>query len=163
MAKADGLVIKLVGKQKEIDDVSKCASMTGSEEDEIDEMIRHDRVYLAQKHGSTIGFFALRSMKNGEVAEISGLAIAESERRKGNASLLVKHAEELARTMKADRVTVRTSNDNIPALALYQKLGFRIAKVKLGVLVEHHGTEISGWEGIPVRDEVILEKSLSLT
>jgi ribosomal protein S18 acetylase RimI-like enzyme len=162
MAKAGGLVIKLAGKQKEIDEVSKLASMTGSEEDEIYEMIRHDNVYLAQKRRSTIGFLALRSTKNGEVAEISGLAIAESERRKGNASLLVKHAEELARAMKADRMSVRTSNDNIPALALYQKLGFRIAEVKLGVLVEHHGTEISGWEGIPVRDEIILEKSLSL-
>ena len=163
MAKAGGLVIKLASKQKEIDEVRKFASMAGSEEDEIDEMIKHDKVYLAQKHGSTIGFLALRLMKNGEVAEISGLVVAESERRKGNASLLVKHAEELARTMKANRVIVRTSNDNIPALALYQKLGFRIAAVKLGVLVEHHGTEISGWEGIPVRDEVILEKSLSLT
>jgi N-acetylglutamate synthase-like GNAT family acetyltransferase len=161
MAKAGGLIIKRAGKQKEIDEVRKFASMTGSEEDEIDEMIKHDKVYLAQKHGNTIGFLALRSMKNGEVAEISGLAIVESERRKGNAGLLVRHAEELARTVKAKRVIVRTSNDNIPTLALYQKVGFRIAEVKLGVLVEHHGTETSGWESIPVRDEIILEKSLS--
>jgi ribosomal protein S18 acetylase RimI-like enzyme len=161
MAKADDLVIKPAGKQKEIDEARKFASTTGSEEDEINEMMKHDKVYLAQKHGSTIGFLALRRMKNGEVTEISGLAIAQSERRRGNASQLVKHAQQLARTMKANRVIVRTSNDNVPALALYQKLGFRIAEVKLGALAEHHGTETPGWEGIPVRDEIILEKSLS--
>jgi ribosomal protein S18 acetylase RimI-like enzyme len=135
--------------------------MTGSEEEEIAEMIRRDKVYLAQKHGIIIGFLALRNLKKGKVAEISGLAVAEREKRKGNASLLVKHAEDIARTMKVNKLVVRTSNDNIPALALYQKHGFRMAEVKLGILVEHHGAETPGWEGIPVRDEVTLEKSLS--
>jgi ribosomal protein S18 acetylase RimI-like enzyme len=154
------LVIKLVGDQKEIDDLKKLASMTGSEEEEIAEMIRCDKIYLAQRQGITIGFVALRSLKKRKVAEISGLAVAEGEKRKGIASLLVKHAEDIARTMKVDRLVVRTSNDNIPALALYQKHGFRMTEVKLGVLVEHHGAETSGWGGIPVRDEVTLEKSL---
>jgi hypothetical protein len=62
--------------------------------------------------------------------------------------------------MNAKRLVVRTSNDNIPALLLYQKNGFRITEIRIGVMVEHHGAEIPGWEGIPVRDEVILEKSL---
>jgi GNAT superfamily N-acetyltransferase len=91
---------------------------------------------------------------------VSGLAINEMERRKGTASALLAHAEEVALSMNARRLFIKTSNDNIPALALYQKNGFRITEIKIGAMVEHHGGELPGWEDIPVRDEITLEKPL---
>jgi GNAT superfamily N-acetyltransferase len=159
--RAQDLVIKLVEEQRETEEVRKIALMTGAEKDEIDEMIQTDKIYSAQKHGMIIGFLALRSLNRRNAVEIKGLATVEMERRKGTARVLLQHAEEVARGMNANRLLVKTSNDNIPALALYQKNGFRIIGIKIGGLVEHHGAELLGWEDIPIRDEVTLEKPLS--
>jgi ribosomal protein S18 acetylase RimI-like enzyme len=59
-----------------------------------------------------------------------------------------------------DRVLVVTSNDDLPALALYQRYGFRITEVIPGRIADHHGGEIAGFSGIPVRDEIRLEYRL---
>jgi ribosomal protein S18 acetylase RimI-like enzyme len=156
-----GVSIDLAKTEEETAQVRLLASSMGSEEDEIDVMIRDDRVFLAKKEGKTTGFIALRRTKKEEQLEISGLALNGNVRRGGLASLLLKRAEKYADKHKAQKLIVRTSNDNIPALGLYQKNGFTIIEVKLGAMIEHHGgEEILGWEGIPVRDEIVLEKKL---
>jgi len=155
------VVIGLVSRREEADEVSKLASATGSEEHEIDEMISRDRVFMAKRKGKTVGFLALKTLEQGNAIEISGLAIKKYERRKGVAKQLIKYAEKLGRSLKAEKLIVRTSNDNIPALALYQENGFKIGGARPGALTEHHGgKEVIGWQGIPVRDELILEKAL---
>jgi len=58
-----------------------------------------------------------------------------------------------------------TTNDNLPALYFYQRQGFRISEVLPGeirrALREILGVEEpDGFGGIPVRDEVRLEKDL---
>lgn len=55
------------------------------------------------------------------------------------------------------RVLVVTSNDDLPALAIYQLYGFRITRVIPGQIARHHGGELPGFAGIPVRDEIRLE------
>ena len=154
------LAIKLIEEQRETEEVRKIALMTGAEKDEIDEMIQTDKIYAAQKHGMIVGFLALRSLNRRNAVEITGLATKEMERRKGAACVLLRHAEDVARSMNAKSILAKTSNDNIPALALYQKNGFRIMGIKTGALVKHHGAELLGWEDIPIRDEVTLEKPL---
>lgn len=52
------------------------------------------------------------------------------------------------------RILVVTSNDDLPALALYQRYGFRISGVIPGRVAEHHAAEEPGFAGIPVRDEI---------
>jgi N-acetylglutamate synthase-like GNAT family acetyltransferase len=160
MPSAEPLVIRQVEGRRETREVKKLASTTGAELDEIDEMIKGDKIYVAQKHGSIIGFFALRNLNRGNAVEVSGLAIKEIERRKGTASVLLRHAEEVALNVNAKTLYVKTSNDNIPALALYQKNGFRITEIRIGAMIEHHGAGLPGWEDIPVRDEITLEKTL---
>jgi ribosomal protein S18 acetylase RimI-like enzyme len=54
------------------------------------------------------------------------------------------------------RLVVATSNDDLPALALYQRYGFRLAELLPGRIAQHHGGEFPGFGGIPVRDEVRL-------
>jgi ribosomal protein S18 acetylase RimI-like enzyme len=130
------------------------------EEDEINEMIEKDQVLLLKGKEGTAGFIALRHKKGALSIEITGLAIREDQRGKGLAKSLLKHAEKLAREQEIRQLIVRTSNDNIPALALYQEAGYKIKKVKLGCMIAHHGgKEILGWKNIPVRDEIILEKN----
>ena len=153
--------IRLVNSKEEADEVCKLAPAAGSEQHEIDEMIKRDRIFIAKRDKKTIGFVALRTIKQENAIEISGLATVEDERGRGIAKLLIKYAEKTAQGMNTKKLVVRTSNDNIPALALYQKNGFKISEVRLGAMVQHHGgKEVRGWKGTPVRDEIILEKTL---
>lgn len=65
-----------------------------------------------------------------------------------------------ARACGAARVVLATTNDNLLALMMYQRLGFVITGVQVGTLVEHHGTVEYGFGGIPVRDEIQMELRL---
>ena len=76
------------------------------------------------------------------------------------ARALLSVAEKEARAHGLARLVVATSNDDLPALYLYQRWGFVIAAVKPGAILAHHGHEEAGFAGIPVRDEIQLEKSL---
>jgi GNAT superfamily N-acetyltransferase len=53
-------------------------------------------------------------------------------------------------------VMVVTSNDDLPALVLYQRYGFRISEVVPGHIAQDHGGEFPGFADIPVRDEIRL-------
>ncbi|MFC2036557.1 GNAT family N-acetyltransferase [Chloroflexota bacterium] len=58
------------------------------------------------------------------------------------------------------RILIATSNDDLPALAIYQRYGYRITAVIPGHITHHHGGEFLGFAGIPVRDEIRLEYRL---
>ena len=62
--------------------------------------------------------------------------------------------------MKKKRLFVSTSNDDLPALAFYQTNGFQIYEVKPNVIAMKHGKIISGIAGLPVRDELRLQKTV---
>jgi ribosomal protein S18 acetylase RimI-like enzyme len=76
---------------------------------------------------------------------------------RGTARELIATVSAAARAEGADRLIVATTNDDLPALSLYQRLGFTITAVVVGKLVEHHGGVEPGFAGIPVRDEVRME------
>jgi len=58
------------------------------------------------------------------------------------------------------RLVVATSNDDLLALYLYQRNGFVITDVRAGEILRHHGQEETGFAGMPVRDEIRLERHL---
>lgn len=76
---------------------------------------------------------------------------------RGVAHWLMAEVIDTARTEGVRRLLVATSNDDLPALALYQRAGFVITDIAVGRLVEHHGGVERGFSGIPVRDEVRME------
>jgi GNAT superfamily N-acetyltransferase len=78
----------------------------------------------------------------------------------GIASRLLGRARDEAERLGLSHLAVATSNDDLPALLLYQRWGFRITGVLAGRLVEHHGGEETGFGGIPARDEIQLSFSL---
>ena len=57
-----------------------------------------------------------------------------------------------------------TTNDNLPALAFYQKRGFRIVAVRPGAIerarVMKPSIPLCGLDSIPIRDEIELEIDL---
>jgi ribosomal protein S18 acetylase RimI-like enzyme len=79
---------------------------------------------------------------------------------RGAASDLIAAVIGMARADGSSRLIVATTNDDLPALGLYQRLGFTITEVVVGKLVEHHGGIELGFAGIPVRDEIRMELRL---
>ena len=63
------------------------------------------------------------------------------------------------------RVGVITTNDNLPALGFYQKHGFKIKTVATNAVESSRLLKPSipqtGFQGIPIRDEIELEMSLT--
>jgi hypothetical protein len=73
---------------------------------------------------------------------------------------LLAEAELLARRLKLSRLVVATTNDNLPALYFYQRRGYRLTHVIPEAVIAHLRQEQAGFAGIPVRDEIRLEKRL---
>jgi ribosomal protein S18 acetylase RimI-like enzyme len=68
--------------------------------------------------------------------------------------------ERQAKKEAKKRILVATSNDDLPALAFYQLLGFQLFEVVPNAIAEKHGTLEKGVGDIPVRDELHLQKTL---
>lgn len=68
------------------------------------------------------------------------LMVRPSMTGKGIASKLVRYADELAKANACKAVRLDTGSQNIPALSLYRKLGFRIvaaSSMKIGNAIPH--------------------------
>jgi ribosomal protein S18 acetylase RimI-like enzyme len=85
------------------------------------------------------------------------LHVLPAYQRQGAGRALLDAVCDQAARRSLERVLVSTSNDDLPALALYQRYGFRITRVIPGGIARHHGGELPGFAGIPIRDELRLE------
>lgn len=96
----------------------------------------------------------------GDALHITALATDPMWQRAGVGGHLLAEAQLLARRLNLERLVVATSNDNLPALYFYQRHGFQISELVPGGMLPHIGREVSGFGGIPVRDEIRLQKTL---
>ena len=84
----------------------------------------------------------------------------------GTGTALISAVEGVAAEQGIRRLWLITTNDNVDALRFYQRRGFRIAEIRVGGVDECRATlkpeipEIGDY-GIPIRDEIILEKHIS--
>ena len=82
----------------------------------------------------------------------------------GVGTLLLEKVEEIAREAGCTRLWSIVTNDNLDAQRFFQKRGFRIHQVRLGGMTKIRLLKPSvpkvGYYGIPIRDELILEKPL---
>jgi ribosomal protein S18 acetylase RimI-like enzyme len=85
--------------------------------------------------------------------------LPDYQRRGGGWALLGAVRDEAAQR-GLGRLLIATANDDLPALALYQRYGFCIIDVITGRVAQDHGGEFPGLAGIPVRDEIRLEYRL---
>jgi ribosomal protein S18 acetylase RimI-like enzyme len=105
------------------------------------------------------GALAYRLM--GDALHIVALATDPMWQRSGVGASLVAEAELLARRLQLARVRVSTTNDNLPALYFYQRRGYQLTALARESVVRHTAQQHAGFAGIPVRDEIQLEKLLS--
>lgn len=114
---------------------------------------------VAEMKGELAGALAYRLLP--DTLHIVALATDPMWQRSGVASHLVGEAELLARRHGLKRLVFATTNDNLPALYFYQRRGWTLDQVVPGAMVPHATSPGGiGFAGIPVRDEIRLEKML---
>lgn len=96
----------------------------------------------------------------GGALHIVALATDPMWQRSGVGGHLVAEAELLARRLTLARIVVATTNDNLPALYFYQRRGYRLTELVPESVITHTHQQLAGFAGIPVRDEIRLEKRI---
>lgn len=97
-------------------------------------------------------------------AELAALAVATDRWGLGIGGTLVEATAEAARAAGATHQWLVTTNDNLDALRLYQRHGYRMVALRPGGVDEarrHKPTiPLTGRHGIPLHDELVLERPL---
>jgi ribosomal protein S18 acetylase RimI-like enzyme len=114
--------------------------------------------YVACDEDETVGVASYA--REEDATNLVMLSVLPRWQGRGAASDLITAVTDMARAEGANRLIVATTNDDLPSLGLYQRLGFAITEVVVGKLVEHHGGIELGFAGIPVRDEIRMELCL---
>jgi GNAT superfamily N-acetyltransferase len=114
---------------------------------------------VAEMRGELAGALAYRLLP--DALHVVALATDPMWQRSGVATHLEGEAEGLAYRHGVRRLVHATTNDNLPALYFYQRRGWTITEVVSGAMIPHvKEYSRTGFAGIPVRDEIRLEKSL---
>ena len=111
-------------------------------------------------NGEIAGALAYRLVDSG--LHIVALATDPMWQRSGVGGYLVAEAELLARRLNIPRVIVSMTNDNLPSLYFYQRRGYFVSEwIPNGAAKAASSVSLVGFGGIPIRDEVRLEKAFS--
>ena len=98
----------------------------------------------------------------GDVCEL--VSIDAVEQGHGAGTALLEAVCAAAAAGGCDRVWLITTNDNMRALRFYQRRGFRLRDLRPGAVAASRGLKPSipeiGNHGIPIRDELVLERGL---
>lgn len=116
---------------------------------------------VAEMNGELAGHLTIAFSEH--EAEVVTLAAEVEDGGVGTA--LLSAAIQEARSRGLRRIFLTTSNDNLRALAFYQKRGWRLVTVHRGMMDRYREREkeipIIGLNGIPLRDEIELELVLT--
>jgi GNAT superfamily N-acetyltransferase len=115
---------------------------------------------IADMDGEIGGALAYRLVDGG--VHVVALATDPMWQRSGVGGHLMAEVELIARRLRIPRVIVSTTNDNLPALYFYQRRGYYVTEwVPHGVAKHAKSSSLVGFSGIPIRDEVRMEKLLN--
>jgi len=113
--------------------------------------------FIERQDGAIVG--ALTYRVDGESMEI--LTLNSTVVGQGIGTSLMLNAIERARSSACNRIFLTTTNDRLRAIGFYQRLGFRMMAINLGVVDEARKTkpEIpeTGERGVPIHDEIVME------
>jgi ribosomal protein S18 acetylase RimI-like enzyme len=118
-----------------------------------------EQALVAEMRADVAGALAYRRL--GDALQVVALATDPLWQRSGVGGYLLAEAQLLAKRQGLSRLVAATSNDNLPALYFYQRHGFRLIDVARDAFAQHLETpQAPGFAGIPIRDEIRMEKSL---
>jgi ribosomal protein S18 acetylase RimI-like enzyme len=114
--------------------------------------------YIAKAGKNIVGFASFAELRDTTI--IVAIGILPTYQNAGIGKSLIEKVETEAKKLGKKKLLVSTSNDDLPALAFYQSLGFQIYQVKPNIIAEKHGKVLKGIGGLPIRDELRLQKTL---
>jgi ribosomal protein S18 acetylase RimI-like enzyme len=108
-----------------------------------------------------VGLLSISVDRDDDALTLVSLGVLPGYQGRGTGWDLLAAAEVEARRLGLGWLRLETTNDNLPALYLYQRAGFTISGIIYGAGLEHHaGVEEMGFAGIPVRDVIQLGRRL---
>ncbi len=81
-----------------------------------------DRIYVLEDEGKVIGYADIRNMYGD--CDLMSICVTGTARKKGGASLLMRHMLEQARQENAEQIVLEVRKSNEAAIGLYRKFGF---------------------------------------
>jgi GNAT superfamily N-acetyltransferase len=115
---------------------------------------------LAEAGGAILGMLTYIPGPGWEQCEV--LTVHATEQWHGVGTALIKAVEQLAAEHGCARLWLITTNDNVDALRFYQRRGFQLAAVHRRAVDDSRRLKpeipVTGAYGIPIRDEIELEK-----
>jgi ribosomal protein S18 acetylase RimI-like enzyme len=154
--------IRRASSEKEKDEIRRFVKQFWGEEEQLTferkYNVAEQPAYVAKVGKKTVGFISFA--ENADHLIIVAIGVQAEYQGSGIGRALVKKVESEARKLQKKKLLVSTSNDNLPALGFYQALGFQIFEVEPNILAEKHGHVLAGISGLPVRDELRLQKIL---
>lgn len=116
--------------------------------------------FIAELDGKRVGLLTY-NIVNEDLEIVTMNAVEE---RKGIGTALLDEIENLAKQKNCKRLWLITTNDNVDALRFYQKRGYEIKAVHRHSIEESRKIKpqlpLVGNYGIPIRDEIEMEKML---
>lgn len=113
---------------------------------------------IAEVEGKLAGLLSL--VVDGGEFVIVLLSVYPEYQGRGVGSALLRAAVALAQERGLPFARVAVSNDDIPLLSFYQRHGFVIYEIAVGLLADRAGAAVAGFSGIPSRDELRLRRPL---
>ena len=117
--------------------------------------------FVAEHDHEILGLITYQ-IKNNQCEVITLDSLKEDQ---GIGTQLIEAVKTKAVKTGCPRIWVITTNDNLPALGFYQKRGFKIKEIAINAVEKSRILKpfipLTGYEGIPIRDEIELEMSLS--
>jgi GNAT superfamily N-acetyltransferase len=128
---------------------------------ELIDTLDHPGLVAEQDDGALAG--VLTYVIEGDSCEI--LTLHAADQWTGAGTALIRAVEQVAAERGCRRMWLLTTNDNVDALRFYQRRGFRLAELRPGGVDDSRARlkpEIpeTGEYGIPLRDEIVLEKEV---
>jgi GNAT superfamily N-acetyltransferase len=116
---------------------------------------------LAEADGAILGMLTYVPDPGWEQCEV--LTLHATEQWHGVGTALIKAVEQLAAEQGCTRLWLITTNDNVDALRFYQRRGFQLAAIHRRAVDDSRSRlkpeiPVAGAYGIPMRDEIELEK-----
>ncbi len=116
---------------------------------------------VAEMKDDVAGALAYRRLGT-DAIQIVAMATDPMWQRSGVGGYLLAETELLARREGISRIVTSTGNDNLPSLYFFQRHGFRLTEIAVEAFAKYiEGPSAPGFAGIPVRDEVRMEKRLA--
>ena len=116
-------------------------------------------VNLIAKAGENLAGLMSLVMKRGELVIVL-LSVYPEYQGQGVGAALVRSAAQMAKDRGVPSLRCAVSNDDIALLYFYQRHGFVIEDIAVGLLADAAGSAVAGFSGIPLRDEIRLRRSV---